>query len=68
MTQPKGKTMSERELRRKIAAAKSYLSRLDNQWREALRSSNDLNLCNQLVQKRHEQYEKFHALCRKQYD
>lgn len=32
MTQPKGKT-AEQKLRCKIAAAKSYLSRLDNERR-----------------------------------
>lgn len=58
-------TLTERQLRRKIAAAKSYLSRLDNQRREALRSTgkNKLEEFRRLTDKRDAQYFKFRELC-----
>jgi hypothetical protein len=57
-----------KDLRRKIAAAKSYLSRLDNQRREVLRSSqitneSRLDEYRRLTNKRDEQYFKFRELC-----
>ena len=57
------------KLRRKIAAAKAYLSRLDNQRREALRS-NESDEFRRLTDKRDAQYFKFRELCTelRQYD
>ena len=49
-------------LRRKIAAAKSYLSRLDNRRREALRSDR-ADEFRELTDKRDAQYFKFRELC-----
>ena len=56
------------DLRRRIAAAKSYLSRLDNQRREVLRSSQITNESGideyrRLTDKRDQQYFKFRELC-----
>lgn len=61
-------TPEQLTLRRKIAAAKSYLSRLDNQRREVLRSTertgdSGINEFRRLTNKRDAQYFKFRELC-----
>lgn len=61
-------TPEQLTLRRKIAAAKSYLSRLDNQRREVLRTSqitdgSRIDEYRQLTDKRDRQYFKFRELC-----
>lgn len=55
----------EQKIRRKIAAAKSYLSRLDNQRNEALHSTrrDKMEEFRRLTDKRDAQYFKFRELC-----
>lgn len=55
----------EQTLRRKIAATKSYLSRLDNQRNETLRSSREgkMEEFRRLTDKRDAQYFKFREVC-----
>jgi hypothetical protein len=61
-------TPEQLTLRRKIAAAKSYLSRLDNQRREVLRGTertgeSGIDEFRRLTNKRDAQYFKFRELC-----
>jgi hypothetical protein len=55
----------DRDLRRRVAGAKSYLSRLDNQRREALHSTRPdaIEEFRRLTDKRDAQYFKFRELC-----
>lgn len=61
-------TPQQLTLRRKIAAAKSYLSRLDNQRREVLRNTertgeSGIDEYRRLTDKRDQYYFKFRELC-----
>jgi hypothetical protein len=55
----------EQRVRRKIAAAKSYLSRLDNERRSVLHSTREdkVEEFRRLTDKRDAQYFKFRELC-----